>query len=60
MLKINLLPAYIRQRRLVKRAIAGVIVAVLVTIGGFLYWNFTLQQQAQALQQQIDELMPTK
>ena len=41
MLKINLLPAHIRQRRLVKRAIAGVIVAVLVTIGGFLYWNFT-------------------
>ncbi|HHX41634.1 MAG TPA: hypothetical protein GX715_16875, partial [Armatimonadetes bacterium] len=60
MLKINLLPAYIRQRRLVKRAIAGVIVAVLVTIGGFLYWNSMLQKQAADLEQQIAALMPTK
>jgi hypothetical protein len=60
MLKINLLPAYFRQRRLVKRAIGGVIVAAILTAGGFLYWNSTLQKQAQDLQQQIDALMPTK
>jgi len=59
MLKINLLPAYFRQRRLVKRAIFGVIVAAIVTAGSFVYWNSMLQKQAQDIRDQIAQVKPT-
>lgn len=60
MLKINLLPAYYKQRKLVKRMAVLCVVAALATVGGFMYWNSTLQKQVAAAEEQIQKFTPDK
>jgi hypothetical protein len=60
MLKINLLPAYYRQRKLVKYAIVASVVMAALTIGIFVVWNQKLTQEIAAIDTKIQAAMPDK
>lgn len=64
MLRINLLPAYIAQRRRVRNAIIGMIALFLLATGGSLFYQFgmlqpevtRLEQEANDMQAQADQV----
>lgn len=56
MLKINLLPPYIYERKQIRVAIVGAVILFAVVTAGMLFWSATVTKQKNDLQAKVTEL----